>query len=137
MKKTALSVLGCFALMASSFVHAEKTSVTFTNLKPGQTYTNPVEICMKASGVVIEAASNGVKPGHGHLHLLIDYPLPNDLTRPLTFDLPDNVIHLGDGGNCRTLTLKPGKHAIRALVADGSHTPVNPPVSRLIDIKVK
>jgi hypothetical protein len=129
-------VLISIILAVSGPVFADKASVSFTNLKPGKTYDNPVEICMKATGVVIEPASNGVNPGHGHLHLLVDYPLPSDLSKPLPFDLPDNVIHLGDGTNCRKLTLAPGKHAIRALVADGSHIPGNP-ITKLIDIKVK
>lgn len=124
-------------LVMTTAVKAESPSVRFSNLKQGQTVSNPVEICMQATGVVIEAVSNGVRPGHGHLHILVDYPLPTNLNQPLSFNVPENVIHLGDGSHCRTLTLSPGKHTLRALVADGSHTPSDPPITAAIDIIVK
>lgn len=126
-----------FLIMTHSAQAEKKTSVIFTNLKHGQTVGTTVEVCMKATGVVIEPASNGVNAGRGHLHILVDYPLPPNLKQPLSFDLPENIIHLGDGSNCRTLSLTPGRHSLRALIADGSHTPLSPPVTKLIDVRVK
>ena len=137
MKNIICSVVSTVILLAAHPALAEKKAITFTHPKHGQTVSNPVEVCMKATGVVIEPVSNGVNTGRGHLHLLIDYPLPADLKKPLPLDIPEQVIHLGDGSNCRTLNLTPGRHSLRALLADGSHTPGVPHLTKLIDIKVK
>lgn len=137
MKKLLFGMLGSIALCSVSTAQADTATIKISNLKQGQVVTSPVEVCMKATGVIIEPAQNGVNAGRGHMHILIDYPLPSDLTQPLPFNVPQQVIHLGDGSNCRTLNLNSGWHTLRALVADGKHTPGEPPVTSVIDIKVK
>lgn len=137
MRKSTLGMISAVALCSATVAMGEMATIKFSNLKQGQMVTSPVEVCMKATGVIIEPVQNGVNAGRGHMHLLIDYPLPTDLNQPLPFNVPQQVIHLGDGSNCRTLNLNPGWHTLRAMVADGKHTPGEPPVTSVIDIKVK
>lgn len=137
MRKSTLGMISAVALCSTTVAMGEMATIKFSNLKQGQMVTSPVEVCMKATGVIIESVQNGVNAGRGHMHLLIDYPLPTDLNQPLPFNVPQQIIHLGDGSNCRTLNLNPGWHSLRAMVADGKHTPGEPPVTSVIDIKVK
>lgn len=137
MKKILFGLSSVFLLCSVSTAQANTPSIEISNLKQGQVVTSPVEVCMKANGVIIESVRRGVNAGHGHMHILVDYQLPSDLNKPLPLNIPQNVIHLGDGSNCRTLILSPGWHTLRALIADGSHTPGEPPVTSVIDIKVK
>ncbi len=140
MKKILFYMLSVFSLCFVSIAQSNTgniASIKFSNLKQGQIVTSPVEICMTATGVIIEPVRNGVNAGRGHMHILVDYQLPSDLNKPLPFNVPENVIHLGDGSNCRTLNLSPGWHTIRAMIANGAHTPGEPPVTSVIDIKVK
>jgi len=128
-----LALLGLLA----SHAQAGGASIKFTNLSNGQKVKSPVEVCMQAQGVVIEAVQNGVREGHGHFHILVDVVLPSDLDAPLPTDRPGQFVHLGDGSSCRTLELAPGRHQLRALLANGAHVPGKPVVTRFIKITVE
>jgi hypothetical protein len=128
--------LALFCLVSGN-AQAGGASVRFSNLVNGQKVKSPVEVCMQAQGVVIEAVQNGVSEGHGHLHILVDVVLPSDLNAQLPTDRPGQFVHLGDGSNCRTLELAPGRHQLRALLANGAHVPGKPVVTRLIKITVE
>jgi hypothetical protein len=68
-------------------------------------------------GLTVEP-SGAVKPGSGHLHILLDTnfipagdPVPKDATH----------IHLGTGAMTSTLVLEPGPHTLRVQFTDGAH----------------
>ena len=68
-------------------------------------------------GLTVEP-SGAVKPGAGHLHILIDADfipagdaVPKDATH----------IHLGTGAMTSTLVLEPGDHTLRVQFTDGAH----------------
>ena len=86
-----------------------------------------------ASKVDIVAA--GVdKPNSGHHHLLIDTPLPSDLTKALGGD----VMHFGKGETEVELTLSPGLHSLQLILGDKNHIPHQPAiVSKKITILVR
>ena len=111
-------------------------SKLLTITKPSQAsdHRGPVEVCLSIMGYTVEPAQNGVHEGKGHHHLLIDTPIPPDLTQPLPKD--DNHIHLGDGAACKTLDLPAGVHTIRGLFARSNHIPYDPPVTDAIVILV-
>ena len=93
----------------------------------------PVLVVMEVSGVEIVSAGN-MEPGTGHHHLIVDadvdwaLPIPND----------PGVHHMGQAQTEYTLTdLTPGEHRIIAVVADGVHIPLDPPVSDTITVVVR
>ena len=109
--------------------------VKFTKPTPMSTVSAPVEICMHVEGYTVEPASKGVRPGAGHHHLLIDVPVPSDLSKPIPKD--QNHVHMGDGSHCKTLNLEPGWHTIQALFAKGDHVPYDPALTNSLAIFVK
>ena len=71
----------------------------------------------------------------GHHHLLVDTPLPDDMTTPIPNDR--NHLHFGTGQTEVQLDLPPGKHTLQMLVGDAQHIPNNPPLfSKKITITV-
>jgi hypothetical protein len=67
------------------------------------------------------APTNGPVPGAGHHHLLIDRDLPLDFRKSLPFD--PQVLHFSEGQMETVLTLPPGEHTLRLLLADDRHVP--------------
>jgi len=108
-------------------------SVAFEGLKDGDTVTSPVKVCMTVQGLVVEP-SGPVNPGKGHHHILVDIPVPDDLSKDIPKDAQN--IHLGDGSTCKDVTLSPGKHTVRLLFADGSHRPYTPAITAQISLVV-
>ena len=75
------------------------------------------------------------KPNTGHMHLIIDAPLP-----PFDQEIPADKqhLHFGAGQSEAIIELAPGKHTLQLLMGDYQHVPHNPPVySKQITIYVK
>ncbi len=96
--------------------------------------SSPLQVCMATNGYTVEPAKNGVNPGKGHHHLLVDVDIPKDLSKPIAKD--SNHIHMGDGSKCKTINLSKGQHTITALFAQGNHVPYNPPVTDSVTVRV-
>ncbi len=116
------------SVASSSKALSITTPATLTNV------SSPLQVCMATNGYTVEPAKNGVNPGKGHHHLLIDVPIPSDLSKPIGKD--GNHVHMGDGSKCKTLNLSKGQHTITALFAQGNHVPYNPPVSDAVTVTV-
>jgi hypothetical protein len=103
--------------------------------KDGETITGPVTVLFGLKGMGVAPA--GVeKEKTGHHHILINAPIPADLSAPLPAD--DNHRHFGGGQTQATLELKPGKYTLQLLMGDHNHIPHNPPLaSEVITITVK
>jgi hypothetical protein len=72
----------------------------------------------------------------GHHHLLIDTPLPANLSLPIPADAQH--VHFGKGQTETELELAPGEHTLQLLVGDHLHRPHSKPVySEVITITVK
>lgn len=72
----------------------------------------------------------------GHHHLLIDTPLPADMTMPIPSDAKH--LHFGKGQTETTIELPPGQHTLQLLVGDYLHRPhAQPVISEKITITVK
>jgi hypothetical protein len=116
-------------------------AVSFVGLTDGAELTSPAEICFEVTGVMIEP-SGEIKPASGHNHLIID-PTADELaayttagtTTPIVKD--DTHLHLGDGSSCANVELAPGEHELMAIVADGAHIPMNPPVVAIVKVTAK
>jgi plastocyanin len=95
-------------------------SVSFTSPSDGATVTTPVSFEMAAENFTVEAASNGVRDGAGHLHILVDQPavepgavIPNNE--------PNGYYHYGDGSTTAEISLEPGTHTVRVQAGDAKH----------------
>ena len=93
-----------------------------------------VLVVMETEGLAIMPAGT-MDPGTGHHHLIVDadvdwaLPIPND---------PGVHYHMGLAQTEFTLEgLTPGEHRIIAVVADGVHIPLDPPVSDTITVVVR
>ena len=94
----------------------------------------PVRVVMDVEGLVVAPAGT-MEPGTGHHHLVVNadvdwsLPIPND---------PGVHYHMGLGQTEFTLEeLPPGEHRIIAVVADGVHVPLDPPVSDTVTIVIR
>ncbi len=102
-------------------------TVSFAQPQDGGLVTgSTVEVVLETTGLrVVEAGV--MDPGTGHHHIFLDV----DVT-PMTEVIPAGVagiIHKGDGTSVHTLeNVTPGEHRLIAVVADGMHIPLNPPV---------
>lgn len=116
-------------------------TVGFKDLAEGAEVTSPVKVCLDVSGVSIEK-SGEVKAGYGHHHVLIN-PSAEEVAAITTGTMTtalvkdETHVHLGDGSDCSELTLAPGSYQLMAVVADGAHVPLNPPVFNQVNITVK
>lgn len=115
-------------MSASSKALSITTPATLSNV------SSPFRVCMATNGYTVEPAKNGVNASKGHHHLLIDVPIPSDLSKPIGKD--ENHVHMGDGSKCKTLSLAKGQHTITALFAQGNHVPYNLTVSDGITVFV-
>lgn len=109
-------------------------ALTITSPATLSNVSSPLQVCMATNGYTVEPAKNGVNPGKGHHHLLVDVDIPADLSQPIAKD--GNHIHMGDGSKCKTIELSKGQHTITALFAQGNHVPFNPPVTDSITVRV-
>lgn len=131
-----LRLLAIFIIFTPFITVASAGEVFFTKPEPNSTAKSPVEFCMGINGLTLEPASKGVNEGAGHHHLLVRGSLPKMIKSPLRKGRID-IIHLGDGSECYSIELKPGKHKVRALFANGAHVPFYPPVTSTIKITVE
>ena len=130
--------VGCVAHSGGGSTAPGKASsnkpITITTPATLSNVSSPLKVCMATKGYTVEPAKNGVNPGKGHHHLLIDVPIPSDLSKRIGKD--ENHVHMGDGSKCKTLSLSKGQHTITALLAQGNHVPLNPVVSDAVTVTV-
>ena len=94
-----------------------------------------VTIRLEVTGVEIVPAGD-TTPGTGHHHLYLDTDLaPFDGPIPA---VPGQVIHMGDGSSRFTFEgVAPGEHRVIAVVGDGVHVPLQPPVVDTVRFTVR
>ena len=136
-KVVALMAVFAFVGCAGGGSTAGKVSnkpITITTPATLSNVSSPLKVCMATKGYTVEPAKKGVTPGKGHHHLLIDVPIPADLSKRIGKD--SNHVHMGDGSKCKTLNLAKGQHTITAVFAQGNHVPYNPPVTDGVTVTV-
>jgi hypothetical protein len=105
----------------------ETGTVSFAQPADGSEVPGPnVEVVLETTGLrVVEAGVMDAGTGHHHIFLDVDVTPMNEV-------IPAGVagiIHKGDGTSVHTLeNVPPGQHRLIAVVADGMHIPLNPPV---------
>lgn len=138
------SLLAACTLAIMPLVHAAEPApapaaptpaVYFITPADGATVTSPVTIKFGLTNFGVAPAGTDA-PNTGHHHLLIDAPLPADLTMPIAKDA--NHVHFGGGQTETTIELTPGKHTLQLLMGNYMHIPHAAPIkSEMITITVK
>lgn len=126
--------VGCAAQSGGTKVSSAGKALTITEPATLSDVSSPLKVCMATNGYTVEPAKNGVNPGKGHHHLLIDTDIPSDLSVGIAKD--EQHIHMGDGSTCKTINLAKGQHTITALFAQGNHVPYDPPVTDSVTVRV-
>jgi len=91
--------------------------VSFVNLSNGTTFDAPFPIEMAVENLTLEPAGE-VKPGHGHLHIMVNQPC----VAPGEVIIKDAThLHYGQGQSEATLDLLPGDYTLCLQAADGAH----------------
>ncbi len=112
----------------------EGATVSFKNLKDGETVSSPVKVEMVANGISVDSAG-AVKPNSGHFHILIDaedsIPTGDVVAKDSTH------LHFGNAQQETSLTLSPGKHKLTLQFADGAHRSYGSKLATTVTINVK
>lgn len=104
----------------SSPLRSQQPETYFTNLRDGDRIETPFLLKFGLSRYGLAPIVKKV-PGAGHHHLLVNRELPLDFTKPLPFN--DQYVHFGKGQMETVLSLAPGEHTLRLLLADDKHIP--------------
>lgn len=119
----------------------ELPAVVFSNLSDGDVVASPVNVCLEASNIAIEPSGEIVE-GAGHHHVLVDLTdderaLFNTPGSAIPVDVEPRYVHMGDGAGCKEIELAPGAHTLTAVVADGGHVTLDPPVTAEVSVTVE
>ena len=102
---------------AAPVADAAPVKVSFVNLSNGTTFDAPFPIQMAVENLTLEPAGE-VKPGHGHLHIMVNQPC----VAPGEVIIKDAAhLHYGQGQSETTLALLPGAYTLCLQAADGAH----------------
>ena len=94
----------------------------------------PVRVAFEVEGLEIVPAGT-MDPGTGHHHVIVNDDV--DWTVPIPAD-PGVHIHMGQAQTETVLeNLPPGEHRLIAVVADGVHIPLDPPVADTVTITIR
>ncbi len=112
----------------------EGASVRISNIEDKATLPTTFVVKFEVQGMEVAPAGT-YEPNTGHHHLMIDVQELASASKPLP--ATKNIIHYGAGQTEAEITLKPGKHTLQLMFADGNHVPFDPIVmSKQIDITV-
>jgi len=93
-----------------------------------------VEVVLRTTVPIAKAGD--MTPDTGHHHLYLDADL-GDMTQPIP-SVPGSIVHMGDGSQSYTFeNVGSGTHRIIAVVADGAHVPLQPPVVDTVEFVVE
>lgn len=121
---------------AAPAVSAGGATVTILEPADGSTVTGPnVTVRLAVTGVAIVPAGD-MTPGTGHHHLYLDADLaPMSVPVPT---VPGSIVHMGNAASEFTFeNVTPGQHRLIAVVADGAHVPLDPPVMDTVVFTVR
>ena len=121
---------------APTYAAGPKNSVSFSNVKDGDTVPSKFTFKLEVTGYELSPAADGPKPGTGHHHLVIDGPtafvakgevIPMDATHK----------HYGKAQTEGALELEPGKHKITMQLANHLHESYGKEFAKTITVTVK
>ena len=134
---SAAAVAATFTAASSpTYAAGPKNSVSFSNVKDGDTVPSKFTYKLEVTGYELSPAAAGLKEGTGHHHLVIDGPtafvakgevIPMDATHK----------HYGKAQTEGELELEPGKHKITMQLANHLHESYGKEFSKTITVNVK
>jgi hypothetical protein len=122
-------VIGAWSTDAASNTdESSPAGPQFTNFKDGDTVSNPVIVRFTSAGATMRhnMGHTATTMPLGHLHLIIDAPLP---PAGQMVPMDSRHIHLLHGETRATLHLVPGDHSLQLVLAGADHHVGNPPVT--------
>ena len=121
---------------AEESMPAPTGTVTIVEPAQGATVTGPnVTVRLSTTGVPIVPAGD-LTAGTGHHHLYLDADVES-MAAPVP-TVPGSIVHMGNAASEFTFeNVAPGQHRLIAVVADGVHVPLNPPVMDTVTFTVQ
>ena len=136
-RRAALASLATAAVApTAAFAKGPKNSVTFTNVKDGDTVPTTFTYKMDVTGYSLSPAAEGLKEGTGHHHLIIDGP-DSFVTEGEAIPMDATHKHYGKAQTEGTLELEPGKHKITMQFANAYHQSYGKAFAKTITVNVK
>jgi len=119
-----------------SYAKGPKNSVSFSNVKDGDTVPTKFVYKFEVSGYELSPAAAGLKEGSGHHHLVIDGPKAFvDQGEAIPFDATHK--HYGKAQTEGELELAPGKHKLTLQFANALHQSYGKEFAKTITVNVK
>jgi len=118
MQPAASALLFCLTIAPFAALAADPAAPSILSPAPGATVTSPVTITIApgapASGMTMPM------PGmpHGHLHLIVDAPLP---APGAMIPMDKHHLHLTHGETSKTISLPPGQHTVQLIAGSAGH----------------
>eukprot|EP00877_Chromochloris_zofingiensis_P003429 jgi/Chrzof1/13087/Cz07g19100.t1 len=108
--------------------------VSFVTPKDASTQSSPVHLQLTVDGMTVRPAADGVIPGTGHFHVLIDEDQQYEEGDTIPFD--DTHKHYGKGQKDVDVDLQPGKHKLTLQFANALHQSYGPKYAASIMVTV-
>ena len=113
-----------------------KNSVSFSNVKDGDTVPSKFTYKFDVTGYELSPAKDGLKEGTGHHHMIIDGPTAF-VTPGEVIPMDDTHKHYGKAQSEGELELTPGKHKITLQFANALHESYGKEFAKTITVNVK
>ena len=134
--RTSAAVAALTAASPATYAKGSKNSVSFANVKDGDTVPRKFVYKFEVSGYELSPAADGLKEGTGHHHLVIDGSKAFvDKGEAIPFDATHK--HFGKAQTEGELELEPGKHKITLQFANANHESYGKEFAKTITVNVK
>lgn len=133
---TAAAMAATFSAASPAYAKGPKNSVSFSNVKDGDTVPSKFTYKFEVTGYELSPAAAGLKEGTGHHHLVIDGPKAYvDKGEAIPFDATHK--HFGKAQTEGELELEPGKHRLTLQFANALHESYGKEFAQTVTVNVK
>ncbi|KAI8474806.1 MAG: hypothetical protein J3K34DRAFT_406669 [Monoraphidium minutum] len=134
-KAVAASVAATAALLAAPA--PAPAQVKFLNVDSGASVSSPVHLELGVRGLDVFPASEGLIPGTGHFHVVVDRAADDKLGEGDVIPFDATHLHYGKGQVSVDVPLTPGKHTLTLQFANALHESFGPDERQEITVTVK
>lgn len=135
-KTSAVAAVLLLAVWPVSVGAQGNPTVRITSPRDGASVRGPqVEVKVAVQNFRTVPGGTEVKAGEGHVHILIDKPVPK---AGEVVPQADGYVHLGAAPfDSRTVELAPGEHTLTAVLGDSTHKVLDPAATHSINVTVQ